>query len=93
MTADGRPGPDIAQELLELGYELELKGELENAVRLFGQSLRARPTADGYVMRAHVHEKLGRYSAALADYRQGLACDPACAAAIEGIARVRNKAN
>ncbi|GAC1329928.1 MAG: hypothetical protein NVSMB17_06760 [Candidatus Dormibacteria bacterium] len=91
-TGDRRPA-DVAEQLLELGQELQLKGELENAVRLFSQSLRSRPSADGYAMRARVHERLGRFSPALADYREALALDPGCVGALQGIARVRNRAN
>lgn len=71
MTGDQR-----ARELWELGTKRLGEGRVEEAVRLFEQSIAVKPTAEGHTFRGWALSYLGRLDEAIEDCRLAIQLDP-----------------
>ena len=71
MTDDER-----SRKLWELGAESLMKGEFQEAVGLFEQSIAVKPTAEGFTFRGWALSHLGRLDEAIEDCRKAIELDP-----------------
>jgi len=71
MTDDER-----ARELWELGTKRLSEGQVEEAVKLFEQSIAVKPTAEGHTFRGWALSHLGRLDEAIDDCKQAIQLDP-----------------
>jgi Tfp pilus assembly protein PilF len=71
MTDDQR-----ARELWELGTKRLGEGRVEEAVRVFEQSIAVKPTAEGHTFRGWALSYLGRLDEAIEDCRLAIQLDP-----------------
>jgi Tfp pilus assembly protein PilF len=71
MTGDER-----ARELWELGTKRLSEGQVEEAVKLFEQSIAVKPTAEGHTFRGWALSHLGRLDEAIDDCKQAIQLDP-----------------
>ena len=71
MTDDER-----ARELWELGTKRLSEDQVEEAVKLFEQSIAVKPTAEGHTFRGWALSHLGRLDEAIDDCKQAIQLDP-----------------
>ncbi len=71
MTEDER-----ARELWEQGTARLTEGQLDEAVKLFEQSIAVKPTAEGYTFRGWALSYLGRLDEAIEDCKIAIQIDP-----------------
>ncbi|MEO8099478.1 MAG: tetratricopeptide repeat protein [Acidobacteriota bacterium] len=65
-----------ARELWELGTQRLHEGQAEDAIRLFTQSIVAKPTAEGYTFRGWALSHLGRLEEAIQECKIAIQVDP-----------------
>ncbi len=65
-----------AMQWFRMAYEHQMRGELEEAVRLYTQSIDAYPTAEGYTFRGWVYSFQGRIDDAIAECKKAIEVDP-----------------
>jgi Tfp pilus assembly protein PilF len=65
-----------AMELFQRAYEHQMRGELDEAVALYTQSIEAYPTAEGYTFRGWTYSFQGRIDDAIAECRKAIEVDP-----------------
>ena len=65
-----------AMELFQKAYELQMRGELENAIRAYRQSLEALPTAEAHTFLGWTYSFLGMYEDAIGECKKAIELDP-----------------
>jgi len=73
------PSKDVrkrAEELFESAYEAQMRGDLEDAVELYRESLRAHPTAEAHTFLGWTYSFQGRLDDAIAECKKAIAVDP-----------------
>jgi len=65
-----------AIELFQLAYSHQMKGELDQAIDLYQQSIAAWPTAEAYTFLGWTYGIQERYDAAIEECRRAIAVDP-----------------
>jgi len=73
-------GPDdlsgAAAELFERAHDLQMAGELDEALELYTRSIELHPTAEAYTFRGWTHGCRGDLEAAIADCHRAIETDP-----------------
>ena len=67
---------EVAQELFEKGYELQMKGRLQEAIRLYKLSIKADPSAEAYTFLGWTYSFMRRYLDAIEQCRKAIDVDP-----------------
>jgi Tfp pilus assembly protein PilF len=62
--------------LFQKAYELQMKGELEEAVTLYKQSLECHPTAEAFTFLGWTYSFMGRLDDAIEECHRAIATDP-----------------
>ena len=73
------PSKDVrkrAEELFESAYEAQMRGDLDDAVDLYRESLRAHPTAEAHTFLGWTYSFQGRLDDAIAECKKAIAVDP-----------------
>ena len=65
-----------AWELFQKAYQQQMKGELEEAVSLYRQSLAAHPTAEAHTFLGWTYSFMGRLNDAIEECHRAIARDP-----------------
>ncbi|MDH4083475.1 MAG: tetratricopeptide repeat protein [Nitrospira sp.] len=65
-----------AWNLFQKAFERQMKGELEEAVTLYKQSIATHPTAEGYTFLGWTYSFMGRLDDAIEECRNAIAQDP-----------------
>ncbi len=65
-----------AWTLFQQAYERQMKGELEEAVNLYKQSLTTHPTAEAYTFLGWTYSFMGRLDEAIEECHKAIAQDP-----------------
>lgn len=65
-----------AEALWRKAYEVQLKGDLEEAVELYTQSIECCPTAEAYTFRGWAKSYLGKLDEAIEDCQRAIEVDP-----------------
>src|SRR5271168_207918 len=80
MRMEPAPGQkqllDKAIELFREAYQHQMRGELDEAVALYTQSIEAYPTAEGYTFRGWVYSFQGKIDEAIAECLKAIEVDP-----------------
>jgi tetratricopeptide (TPR) repeat protein len=58
------------------GYRRHMGGDLEEAIRLYGESIRVYPTAEAYTFRGWAYSFFGRIDDAIEECRRAIDVDP-----------------
>ncbi|MBX3237783.1 MAG: tetratricopeptide repeat protein [Nitrospiraceae bacterium] len=65
-----------AWQLFQQAYEQQMKGQLEEAVTLYKESLATHPTAEAYTFLGWTYSFMGRLDEAIDECHNAIACDP-----------------
>ncbi|MGH7847346.1 MAG: tetratricopeptide repeat protein [Candidatus Binatia bacterium] len=65
-----------ALRLLEEAYRRQMEGELEDAIRLYKQSIGIRPTAEAHTFLGWTYSFQGNYEKAIEECKKAIAIDP-----------------
>ena len=65
-----------AWQLFQQAYELQMKGELEEAVTLYKKSIESHPTAEAYTFLGWTYSFMGRLDEAIEECHKAIAQDP-----------------
>ncbi|MDR4463023.1 MAG: tetratricopeptide repeat protein [Nitrospira sp.] len=65
-----------AWNLFQQAFERQMKGDLEEAVNLYKQSISAHPTAEGYTFLGWTYSFMGRLDDAIEECHKAIAQDP-----------------
>jgi len=65
-----------AVRLFEEAYKLQMKGELDAAVKLYKQSIESYPTAEAYTFLGWTYSFMGRVDDAIAECHKAIEVDP-----------------
>src|SRR5688572_33405503 len=65
-----------AIRLFEEAYKLQMKGELDEAVKLYKQSIENFPTAEAYTFLGWTYSFMGRLDEAIAECHKAIEVDP-----------------
>ena len=65
-----------AMELFKKGYDLQIKGELEEAAEFYKKSIETFPTAEAYTFLGWAYSFMGRYEEAIEECRKAIKVDP-----------------
>lgn len=65
-----------AWNLFQQAYDAQMKGNLEEAVRLYTQSLETHPTAEAYTFLGWTYSFMGRVDEAIVECRRAIHTDP-----------------
>ena len=65
-----------AWKLFQQAYELQMKGELEEAVTLYKKSIETHPTAEAYTFLGWTYSFMGRLDDAIEECHKAIAQDP-----------------
>src|SRR3977135_4408211 len=65
-----------AIRLFRQAYELQKKGELDDAVRLYKESIESYPTAEAYTFLGWTYSFMGRLDDAIAECHKAIEVDP-----------------
>lgn len=65
-----------AREAFQKAYEFQLKGELEEAVRLYQKSIQIQPTAEAYTFLGWTYSFMGKYGEAIQECHKAIEVDP-----------------
>ena len=65
-----------AMQFFRQAYEHQMRGELDEAVRLYTRSIEAYPTAEGYTFRGWVYSFQGKIEEAIAECKKAIEVDP-----------------
>jgi len=75
-TMDEESARERAQELFQQAYQHQAKGELDQAVALYKESIAVFPTAEGYTFLGWTYSFMDRYDEAIAECRHAIEVDP-----------------
>ena len=67
---------EAAEAYFRQAYEHQMKGELDEAIRLYKQSLDAHPSAEAHTFLGWTYSFQGRYEDAIAECHRAIAVDP-----------------
>jgi tetratricopeptide (TPR) repeat protein len=67
---------DLAQELFEKAYGLQLQGEMEVAIHLYKRSIEMFPTAEAHTYLGWSYRFQGDLEAAIAECKKAISVDP-----------------
>lgn len=67
---------DEAMALFRAAYEHQMRGELDEAVRLYQRSIEIFPTAEGYTFLGWTYSFQGRWDDAITECHKAIECDP-----------------
>ena len=67
---------NIAIELFQDAYRHQMKGELEEAVELYRESINAYPTAEAYTFLGWTYSFMGDFDAAITECHHAIEVDP-----------------
>ena len=85
LTKNLPPGDDpmgadddqkAAWDLFRKAYERQMKGEFEEAIKLYTDSIDLYPTAEAYTFRGWTHSFMGLLDEAIEDCHRAIAVDP-----------------
>jgi len=65
-----------AWDLFRKAYERQMKGEFEEAIKLYTESIELYPTAEAYTFRGWTHSFMGMLDEAIEDCHRAIAVDP-----------------
>jgi len=65
-----------AMQFFRQAYEHQMRGELDEAVRLYTRSIEAYPTAEGYTFRGWVYSFQGKIEEAIEECKKAIEVDP-----------------
>ena len=65
-----------AAEYYQKAYELQMQGEYQKAIELYGRSIKTFATAEAYTFRGWTYSFLGDYDHAIAECLQAIQLDP-----------------
>lgn len=65
-----------AVRLFEEAYKLQMKGELDDAVKLYKQSIESCPTAEAHTFLGWTYSFMGRVDDAIAECHKAIEADP-----------------
>ena len=72
----GRAHFDKALELFQKAYKLQMRGELENAIQMYKQSIEVLPTAEAHTFLGWTYSFLGMYEEAISECKRAIELDP-----------------
>jgi Tfp pilus assembly protein PilF len=65
-----------AAEYFQKAYELQMQGDYQQAIELYGRSIAAFPTAEAYTFRGWTYSFAGDYDRAIAECLEAIKVDP-----------------
>lgn len=65
-----------ALRLFQEAYQRQMEGELEDAIRLYKQSIGIRPTAEAHTFLGWTYSFQGKYEKAIEECKKAIAIDP-----------------
>src|ERR1051325_6723546 len=65
-----------AMRLFHEAYRFQMQGKLDEAVRLYRESISAHPTAEAHTSLGWTYSFQGRYEEAIAECQRAIAVDP-----------------
>lgn len=66
----------IAQEIFSKAYDLQMAGELEDAIEQYKRSIEIYPTAEAHTFLGWTYSFQGRYEEAIAECKRAIKVDP-----------------
>jgi Tfp pilus assembly protein PilF len=66
----------LALEYFQRAYECQMKGQLEEAVRLYKESIELYPTAEAHTFLGWMYSFMGRLDEAIEECHRAIAVDP-----------------
>jgi tetratricopeptide (TPR) repeat protein len=73
---DEKESLEKAVRLFHEAYRFQMAGKLEEAVRLYRESISSRPTAEAHTFLGWTYSFQGRYEEAIAECQKAIAVDP-----------------
>lgn len=73
---DNKESIERAVQLFQKAYRHQMEGELEEAVRLYRESIHCHPTAEAHTFLGWTFSFQGRYDEAIEECRRAIAVDP-----------------
>jgi tetratricopeptide (TPR) repeat protein len=73
---DEKESLEKAVRLFHEAYRFQMAGKLEEAVRLYRESISSRPTAEAHTFLGWTYSFQGRYEDAIAECQKAIAVDP-----------------
>lgn len=73
---DDKETLERAMRLFHEAYRFQMQGKLEEAVRLYRESISAHPTAEAHTFLGWTYSFQGRYEEAIAECQRAIAVDP-----------------
>ena len=67
---------ELAKELFQKAYSMQMEGELELAASLYKRSIQIHPTAEAYTFLGWTYRFQGKIDAAIAECKKAIALDP-----------------
>ncbi|MCH7761546.1 tetratricopeptide repeat protein [candidate division TA06 bacterium] len=67
---------EVALEYFQMGYEHQIKGDLEQAIALYTKSIELSPTAEAYTYRGWTFSFMGRLEEAIEECKKAIEVDP-----------------
>jgi tetratricopeptide (TPR) repeat protein len=71
-----RDACERAAQAFKKAYEAQMAGELDRAIRLYGESIALHPTAEAHTFLGWTYSLLGRYLDAIDECRRAIEVDP-----------------
>ena len=77
MSEESAKNPrDLAFELFQKAYALQMRGELENAIHAYKHSIEILPTAEAHTFLGWTYSFLGMYEDAIRECKKAIELDP-----------------
>lgn len=73
---DDKERIDKAVQLFQQAYQFQMKGEFEEAIRLYRQSIQCHPTAEAHTFLGWTFSFQGRYDEAIDECKKAIGVDP-----------------
>lgn len=73
---DAKESLDKAVRLFNEAYRLQMEGKLDDAIRLYRESIHSHPTAEAHTFLGWTYSFQGRYDEAIAECHKAIAVDP-----------------
>ena len=70
------PNKDEALEVLQQGYDLQMKGKVEEAASLYRKSIELFPTAEAHTFLGWAYSTQGRHDDAISECKKAIEVDP-----------------